>query len=90
MKRLYITGIAGLLGANMAYLLKDHYEITGADKIPFKASGIKSECFDLLDYIKLKESIERCAPDYLVHTAALVDVDLCEENKQLHTDLIVN
>ena len=83
MKRLYITGIAGLLGANMAYLLKDHYEITGADKILFKASGIKSECFDLLDYIKLKESIERCAPDYLVHTAALVDVDLCEEEKEL-------
>lgn len=81
MKRIYITGIAGMLGANIAYLLKEKYEIIGVDKLVFKAEGIISECFDLLDYSKLEKSIVHWKPDYLIHTAALVDVDLCEEKK---------
>ena len=87
MKRLYITGIAGLLGANIACLLKDHYEITGADKVPFKSRNIKSRCFDFLNYISMKESIKECMPDYLIHTAAMVNVDLCEEKKELAYNL---
>lgn len=83
MKRVYITGIAGMLGANIAYLLKDRYEITGVDKVPFTADKIKCEQFDLLDHTKLKESILQAAPDYLIHTAALINVDLCEEEVEL-------
>lgn len=83
MKRVYITGIAGMLGANIAYLLKDRYEITGVDKVPFIADKIKCEQFDLLDHAKLKESILQAAPDYLIHTAALINVDLCEEEEEL-------
>lgn len=87
MKRIYITGIAGMLGANIAYLLKDQYEIIGVDKLSFKADNIKSEQFDLLCYDKLKESIVRSAPDYLIHTAAMINVDLCEEEKDLADQL---
>lgn len=83
MKRIYITGIAGMLGANIAYLLKDRYEIIGVDKVPFMADGVKGEQFDLLDYTKLKESIVQAAPDYLIHTAALINVDLCEDEVEL-------
>lgn len=83
MKRIYITGIAGLLGANIAYLLKERYEITGVDKVPFHPADIQCECFDLLDYSRLRESIVRCAPDYLIHTAALVNVDFCEQDRNL-------
>ncbi len=87
MKRIYITGIAGMLGANIAYLLKDQYQITGVDKVPFMADGVKCEQFDLLDYIKLQESIVQSAPDYLIHTAALINVDLCEEKEELAQQL---
>lgn len=83
MKRIYITGIAGMLGANIAYLLKDRYEIIGVDKVSFMADGIKGEQFDLLDHTRLKESILQAAPDYLIHTAALINVDLCEEEVEL-------
>ena len=48
MKRIYITGIAGMLGSNIAYLLKDRYEIIGVDKVPFNAGEIKCEQFDIL------------------------------------------
>lgn len=83
MKRMYITGVAGMLGSNMAYLLRNRYEITGVDKIPFMAEGIRCEQFDLLNFAALKESILRVSPDVLVHTAALINVDLCEEEKDL-------
>lgn len=83
MKRIYITGIAGMLGANIAYLLKDQYDITGVDKVPFTADQIKCEQFDLLDHARLKESILQADPDYLIHTAALIHVDLCEEEAVL-------
>lgn len=83
MKRMYITGVAGMLGSNMAYLLRNRYEITGVDKIPFMAEGIRCEQFDLLNFAALKESILRASPDVLVHTAALINVDLCEEEKDL-------
>ena len=43
MKRLYITGIAGMLGSNIAYLLQDRYGITGVDKVPFTAENINCE-----------------------------------------------
>lgn len=72
-----------MLGANMAYLLKDHYEIIGVDQVLFVADKIKCEQFDLLDHEKLKESILQAAPDYLIHTAALINVDLCEEEEEL-------
>lgn len=83
MKRIYITGMAGMLGANIAYLLKDKYEVTGVDKVPFRADKIKCEQFDLLDHKKLKESIMNASPDYLIHTAAMINVDLCEEETDL-------
>lgn len=80
--KVYITGIAGMLGSNIAYLLKDKYEICGVDIIPFNAKGIKCEQFNLLDYTSLVKSIHEFAPQYLIHTAAMIDVDLCEEKKE--------
>lgn len=91
MKRIYITGAAGMLGSNMAYLLRNRYEITGVDKVFFRAEDIRCEQFDLLDFEALKESILRSSPDVLIHTAALINVDLCEEEPdlayQLNTEL---
>lgn len=83
MKRVYITGIAGLLGANIGYLLKEHYKICGVDRIGFQAEGIQCEQFELLDFEVLRESVLKFKPDYLIHTAAMVNVDLCEEEREL-------
>lgn len=82
MKKLYITGIAGMLGSNIAYLLKDRYEICGADKVKINAKDIKTEQMDLLDFDKLKTNIINFKPDYLIHTTAMVNVDLCEEERE--------
>jgi len=77
-KKIYITGIAGLLGYNIVKELKEQYKISGVDLAKENVCGITYDVFDLCDYDTLKISIETVNPDVLIHTAALVNVDNCE------------
>ena len=70
MKKIYVTGIAGLLGSNIARELKDLYDVTGADRNDVDVYGIDYDVFDLLDETKLRESIVKHAPDIIIHTVA--------------------
>jgi dTDP-4-dehydrorhamnose reductase len=79
----YITGIAGLLGNNIVKELKDKYDVTGADRNDLDVYGIDYDVLDLLDEKCLAESIEKRKPDVIIHTAAMVNVDACEENPEL-------
>ena len=91
MKKLFITGIGGMLGANIAFLLKDKYLIEGCDKIDLDFKGIKTYCYDILNYDYLFNNLSEVKPDVVIHTAALVSVDGCETNpafaKKLNTEL---
>ncbi len=78
MKKVYITGIAGLLGNNIATELLDKYEIFGADIIKTDIPGVTYDVFDLCDEKELEYNISRCKPDILIHTVAAVNVDKCE------------
>ncbi|MDY0277403.1 MAG: SDR family oxidoreductase [Acholeplasma sp.] len=79
-KHIYITGIAGMLGSNLAYELKGRYFISGVDLIEFNMPDVNASIFDILDYEKLRFDIEQKKPDIIIHTAAYVDVDGCERN----------
>lgn len=83
MKRLYITGLAGMLGSNLAYLLKDKYEIYGCDRNKVAMSGIHSSVFDLLLEDQMEQEILTIKPDIIINTAAFVNVDGCEAQKDL-------
>lgn len=80
--RLYITGIAGLLGANIALDLADRYDIYGCDLIRVPDLEFQYETFDLLDFRKIESSIIDYRPDVVIHTAAMVNVDECERNPE--------
>lgn len=94
MKKIYITGIAGLLGSNIAIQLKSLYHITGVDLVEVDIPGVQCEVFDLLDFEKMKKSIEKEKPDVLIHTVAIVNVDKCEREpklaKEINTQLTSN
>ena len=83
MKKLYITGIAGLLGSNIVKVLKKNYDITGADLIEENVYGISYDVFELCEYEKLRVNIEKANPEVLIHTAAMVNVDECEIEVEL-------
>lgn len=87
MKKIYVTGIAGLLGSNIARELKDLYDVTGADRNDVDVYGIDYDVFDLLDETKLRESIVKHAPDIIIHTVALINVDLCQIEPELAKEI---
>lgn len=80
--RIYITGIAGMLGANIAYELRNKYDVIGADIVSIKMNHVKNEIFDLMDKVQLEKSIKHSNPDVIIHTAAAVNVDRCEKDHE--------
>lgn len=77
MKRIYITGVAGLVGSSLAReFTKLGHEVTGCDNliggyrdnIP---KGFKWDKIDIQKYSFIKDSIDRFKPEIVVHTAAL-------------------
>ena len=80
--RLYITGIAGLLGNNIVKQLVNRCEITGVDILDLNIPNISYAKFSLYETERLREHIEEIKPDAVIHTAAAVNVDECEENPE--------
>lgn len=80
--RIYITGIAGLLGNNIVKKLVNKCEITGVDILDVKIPNISYENFSLYETERLREHIKNVNPAAVIHTAAAVNVDECEENPE--------
>ena len=87
MKKILLTGATGLLGINF-YLLNKTFKIKPL--IHKRSIKLKnSERVNLLDIKKLKIVIKNFKPNIILHTAALTDIDKCEENKSFANDLNV-
>lgn len=82
-KRLLITGVSGLLGSNLAYYLRDKYDITGwHNSHKVFIPGVDCCKVDITDSRLVKESMSGCNPDIILHCASLTDIDYCENNKE--------
>ncbi len=79
MKNIFITGIAGLLGSNCAYLLRDKYNIFGVDKNVVNIENVATQVFSAFDTYKIEEMLTSNNIDVLIHCAALVNLDICEK-----------
>ena len=80
--KIYVTGIAGMLGYGIYNRLKEKAEITGVDLWDIEIPGLSYEKISLLDTEEIEHDIAEKKPDILIHTAALVNVDECEENPE--------
>ncbi|RRD27106.1 dTDP-4-dehydrorhamnose reductase family protein [Fusobacterium canifelinum] len=94
MKKILILGSNGMLGSVLCnYLLKKGYNIIGIDRIVIKneKENYKFYQLDLLDFIEVEKIIFQETPDIIINTAAIVNLNLCQENyelaKLLHVDL---
>lgn len=82
-KRMLITGVSGLLGNNLAFCLRDAYDILGVyHHHSVKIDGIQTRDVDLTLGSHVGVLMEEFDPDVIIHCAAQADVDICEENPQ--------
>lgn len=87
MKKILITGSNGLLGQKLVSLLAStaEYELIatarGANRLPHSASYTYHP-LDITDRTQVHELIGLVKPDYIIHTAAMTNVDQCETEKE--------
>lgn len=75
-----ITGACGLLGAHLVAALLGHHHVVGFDRHPWWGSRrIELHQGDLGDAAAREAFISFAKPDLLIHCAAMVNVDACEE-----------
>lgn len=86
MKKIFVTGSAGMLGKDIYRVLASNpgYEVYGFDinRNPAIPAQRQTEGF-LSDYDMVRTTLERIRPEIIVHCAAVVNVDECETDHQL-------
>jgi dTDP-4-dehydrorhamnose reductase len=91
MTRLLITGSSGLLGLNLALEAMTSHEVIGVDRSRLKSAPFRTLNADLLDEGAVDSILNKTRPDWLIHCAALADLEACEENpeaaRRLNADL---
>ena len=87
MKKIAITGSNGLLGQSLLSLfLKDreNYQVSGISQAENRSGRIDFEyhSVDMTNEELLRQCLLNLKPDYIINTAAMTNVDACEENQQ--------
>ena len=87
MKKVVITGSNGLLGQSLLNLLlqeNEKYEVIGFSKGKNRSGrdDFLYVSIDITDAILLKKELLKIKPNFIINTAAMTNVDVCENNKQ--------
>ncbi len=78
--KVLITGAGGMLGTDLVSVLKSGADVAGIEKRPVTHLPIPCEICDLTQFRKTRDCVLGQAPDIVIHSAALTDVDYCEEH----------
>jgi dTDP-4-dehydrorhamnose reductase len=87
-QKILITGSNGLLGQKLVLLLSQQFDIQlvatarGKNRLPF-TDGYEYQEMDITNPEQVAEVIEKTRPDAIIHTAAMTNVDQCEDEKEL-------
>jgi dTDP-4-dehydrorhamnose reductase len=85
-KKVLITGSNGLLGQKLVQLLTEdenyilHASGKGANRAP-STEGYQYHQLDITNKTEVEKVISGIKPDFIIHTAAMTNVDQCESEK---------
>jgi dTDP-4-dehydrorhamnose reductase len=89
--KLLITGASGLLGINLAMEALRAHEVIGVDRGKLKSAPFRVVQADLSRQDAIDSLLDSTRPEWLIHCAALANVDQCEEDpaqaRIVNTDL---
>jgi dTDP-4-dehydrorhamnose reductase len=79
MQKLLVTGASGFLGWNLCQLARSEWEVVGTyDRQQIEISGVEIQQLDLTNSDRVKQAIDRIAPDAIIHTAAASSPNFCQ------------
>jgi len=79
-----------MLGSSLVnYLSKFHDVFATSRSKGIEGKNIEWSCFDLTDIVLLDNWLNEVNPDVVIHCAAIVNVDACEDEVELATNLHV-
>ena len=82
--KICVTGANGMLGSPLITHLSKSYRVFATSRGKgVEGKNIKWDCFNLTDFTLLNEWLEAINPDVVIHCAAVINVDLCEDNINL-------
>lgn len=83
MKKLLITGASGFLGWHLCRLASPHWQVFGSYRShPAEISDTSQFQLDLTDFSALQQLLQTLQPDAVIHTAALSQPNLCQDNPE--------
>lgn len=85
--RVLITGAGGLLGLNLALEAAPTHTVFAADKIRLQSAVVTFVEADLLEPGAVERLLEQTQPDWVIHCAALANLEACEANPELAAEL---
>jgi dTDP-4-dehydrorhamnose reductase len=94
--RLMVTGAAGLLGANIvsAATGRGHAVTAVLHRVRAEFPGADHVHVDLLEHDSVGAAVRSIAPDWIIHCAAITDLDWCEQHPsdavRAHVDATAN
>jgi len=81
--KLLITGSSGLLGLNLALDSMADHNVTGVDRAKLTSPPFPILKADLLTEGEVERALDQTQPQWVVHCAALANLEECESDPQL-------
>lgn len=84
-KKILVTGAAGMLGSQFLKLFsKNEFEIYSLDLVKTNLISEKRQFIgNLTEDNVIQNVLSTVEPDFIIHAAAIVNLNLCEENREL-------
>ncbi|MFH1225452.1 MAG: SDR family oxidoreductase [Candidatus Diapherotrites archaeon] len=81
-EKVFITGASGLLGAACCLELRNRFDVTGSyHSHGVGMDGVETVMLDFGNSADVIKKIKSAKPQWVIHTAAMTNVDLCETER---------